>query len=288
MSKQRAFTLVEALVAVAIAGVVTVGVFSYFGDSIRGVAHSEKTMNALALMQEISRKARQHVYHMSLNDTGIGIDLCTGPEFRNIDLSHSVHDRSYPIRLIEVQNEEKLLKVDPSVVNYSKGFKEGKAIAIERRTLDSFFLNKKFPGEAYPFEKSMVVISHEIDQQKVTDHYLFTSAKKMIWRHYNEPANYLQVIEVDEKGQEEVMEEFGQKDKSVVNFSMNPITEIAYYKPDPKKNVKIIRFLRFFVEVNVSIRTPESDRGPSGGIFSNSFIVTSLFINGNRFGRGVF
>ena len=288
MIKIKAFSLIEALVAVTIAGIVTVGVFSYFSDSIRGVAHSEKTMNALSQLQEISRKVRQQIYHMNLNHAGVGIDLCKGPQFKSVELSESVPDRIYPIRLIEVRGKEGLLEVDPSIVNYSKDYNDGKLIAVERRQLDRFFQGKNFPSQVIPYENALVVRPKEKNQQKITDYYLFTQGRKIIWRHHEDPANYLEVINVDEAGEEEILEEFGKAEKNVVNFSLNPVNEIVYYKPNPKGNMRTLRFLRFYVQVHLSIRTEKSDRGPSGGTFSNSFIVTSLFLNANRFGRGKF
>lgn len=286
MNRTKAFTLVEALVAVLIASVITIGVFSYFSDSIRGVAHTDKTMQALALLQEISRKTRHKAYNIAPFRAGIGIDLYQPPD------RFFIHKRHFTLRLVDTNNtSEKTVAVDPVTKNYVKKFLNGEEVFETRRAVDSYFLNKP----AIPFssmegyEDALCVIVRKIpDIGEVVDHFLYTEGRKMILRFHPSPRNYVDFIEVDSKGKETIVESFGKKEQNIIQFSLSPVFDLSYCKPIESLPEKEFRFLRFFVDIHITVGTEKSQRGPKGGLFENHFRVTSLFINANRYGRGFF
>jgi hypothetical protein len=188
---------------------------------------------------------------------------------------------------------ETVIPLTPATKDYRRSFKDGKPYLETKRVIDQWFFTKKpLPFfEMAGFEDGLVVYQRKLPgkgSEEVLEHYLFTENRKMLLRHYPPPESYVEFYDINRDGKETLLESFGKKKKNIVHFSLTPVFELAYFKPDETEPDRELSFLRYFIDVKIGMETGGTKRGPRGGLFELHFRVINLYCNANRYGRGIF
>ncbi len=106
MRNKRGFTIIESLVAIFIALVLTVVVFGNFTNTRRGLSHSENAVNAAIVGKNVLNEARQ----VGFSDVSelTGSQTVTGAESNR----PSYRQYEYHLNVEEINPEKKRLWVD--------------------------------------------------------------------------------------------------------------------------------------------------------------------------------
>jgi prepilin-type N-terminal cleavage/methylation domain-containing protein len=297
MGKQRnqllsplGFTLIELLFSVAIASLILMGVFSFFSDSIWGVVHSEDTLKTV---EEIGKLTRQLRHDLS------GIRPFQGPSGESIDLyrkpqNFPLYERSYRSRVFQTNiGSSHEIQVSQTLKKFRKIEKDGRLQYESTRHLDTWFKNKSIHGGSHLDSLEDAFVSFPVKLRKhpgikIRDHYLFSGGRKILYRHFGEPLNFLGVYEMDASGNPVEIMNFG-KDKQgqgrIPGFLIEPIFEFASY-PTHSFPQKRWDFLRYFLKVELEFQGKLSSTGPNSRRIEIKFRVMNPFLNGQKFVRG--
>jgi type II secretory pathway pseudopilin PulG len=307
LDSKHGFTLIEAIFAVLVASMVLTGVFSYFTDSMRGVAHSEDTLDTIREVQTLSNAVRRHLFEMEplLSPNGTPADQAY-EDWGTIPLP----ERHYKVRVFETTGTDSTreLAVDGTII---------KEMGHEKISgVDTFYIKKKtYPriiadwieqrgviniGEQPVMENSFVAMEREVNQPypaKVREYHLFSQRQHYIFRHYLEaegenPFNYIDLIRVNPDDHKEILvRSFGKPDKEfngrIKTFSLTPIFEFAIYRckdcPSP-----VMEYVRFYTEISMVFSGQKKGNGPESRTFSMNMRVINPYLNSKPFLKGAF
>ncbi len=286
----KGMSLIELLFSVFVATLIMMGVFSYFSDSVRGVAHSE---DSLKTVEEIGRITRQLRYDLSeirpfQGPNGESIDLYQTPE------SFPIHRRDYAYKVFETNaSSSSEIKVDRTEKEFRRVFKDDKIQYLAKRRLDSWFDDRPIHGGGHlgALEDGFVSFPVKLREHpgvKIRDHYLFSGGKKILYRHYGAPFNYVGLYEMDSSGNPVEITLFGKNasgEGRIPGFSMEPIFEFVLY-PVEYSPEKKLDFLRYFLQIKLEFQGSSSGTGPMSRRVELEFSVMSPFLNGQKFHRG--
>lgn len=316
---RKAFTLIEAVFSVLISSMLFYWVFSYFSDSMRGVAHSEDSLETIREIQNLTTRLKYDLYEIrpwayprwrEYLNTPVDIYKTTDNlflDYRNyehiVNQTHGLNSSS-PID-IQAPHRKQFTRSSDGTGLYTHYVKP------EHEHWDSWFRSffQKPENVVLNFqyisaiENSFVVRELLLDEpfsQTVAQEYFFDCSgqdlnKKCSYRFYDyagkdQALHYVVRYSYDDEGIAQETGVYGRDADGfgrISSFRLTPVFEHATGYEEPT-DAPHLCFLRFFINVDIEFKGQHRGFGPEGRTFRVSFSVMSPALNSSFSGRGYF
>jgi len=303
--RNRAFTLIEALFSVGIAGVVLTLLFGYFTQSVKSVAHNEDTLETIREINKLTTQLRRDLYQVAPYSSagGAPIDLRYAPTQFNLK------DRYYrtAVRTIHQGGIDDVATNETVVRFRLLETKDGVKIYERKATMDPFFDRPVQFNETLPIADGIVGVTREVKPPegfgefgqefrtslvKVAEVYLHipqADNRLIFYRFYPPPYSFVRRYTRNIKGEEILLDEFAKRRGTgrLQAFSISPVFQYVKYNPKPLEGA-VIEYNRFWSEVDLVFSGETKGTGPDSRKIPVQFKVENSYLNSNKWKEGMF
>jgi hypothetical protein len=288
---KKGFTLIEAVFSTLVASIVIGFVYTFFGQSTQGIAHSESANFSIRQLQLLSDSIRQKLSNLEpfpgYNGTSI--------EMWNRPVGYPLVKKYYQPVVYEdtvsggdaISGIKATTKVH-KLVETIKGVRKFEA----KRVKDNWFPLREaiHEGLVYALEDAIVHLERNITQPisaSVSEYYIYTNGTRLVYRHYlkddsDNDLNYV-VLLADpptKKLEEAVIATYGLTDKGeglISGFEIYPTFEYSHYKT--KEGGMALEFKHFFISTHIKIDSKIRNEVSKQSSYSIDFNVMNPQLN---------
>lgn len=297
--RNHAFTLIEAVFSVGIASVLLIGIYSFFGDSIRKVGSSDETLATVSELQSFVTQLREDLMRVTVFNKGGQSDTVDGymslptyerpPRYFTVNVWDDVG--------ITTLKDLRHLEIVPKLL-----VENGVKTWVLEYKWDSWFDNKIIHNSGpkfYAFCRAFAGIRREIKEPiaaEVLEYYLAVDGEKVWYRHYikdnqGKPLNYVVRYIQGERPEDEIeTHRFGQlfgADGRVEALDIEPIIEFSYFRHAEQPDIFVLQMNKMLFRVAMGLKGEQQGTGPEGRSLELRFHLMNATFNGERFSHGL-
>lgn len=254
MRTQRGFTLVEAVVALALASILIVGVMSYFGFSLRTITHREDILTASRDVQVLLSYLRMDI--SAAEGLPGSTDATTGTTYPKlwVHLAHSPDsDLIHGFTRIEDSPGEPLSPQAPVTTNLPPGLATERVLTEEALARNAF----AWVPRNRPDGPDFFFVNVRRGPQVVPIVYMFDEAKKTVTRHAPEKTTVI-------------------APPALEGFEAVPTIEFVTFPDQPARTAVLSKV---WAEVSIRLRAPQAGKVIASRLVGFSTRIVPIHLN---------